>query len=158
MDPQTEARAAIISDIQDATREMDAREMSGRLWDIWLNAPDAKAQDLLDTGMGAREGYNFEYAERALTELVMYCPDYAEGWNQRAFVYFLQRDFARALPDLNRAIELAPDHIAALAGKAMTQIGMGENDAAQVTLRQALALNPWLSERSLLTEPPGEEI
>ncbi|MDG1340185.1 MAG: tetratricopeptide repeat protein [Paracoccaceae bacterium] len=123
-----------------------------------MNAPDATAQDMLDRGMRARESYAFDEAERAFTELIVYCPNYAEGWNQRAFVHFLRQDFDEALPDLDKAIELDAGYVAAIAGKALTQIGLGEADAAQITLRQALALNPWLSERSLLTEPLGEEI
>jgi tetratricopeptide (TPR) repeat protein len=157
-DVQPEARAEIIAQIQGSGSEMQARVHSQELWQIWLNAPDEMAQDLLDQGMQARESYNYEVAERALTELIIYCPDYAEGWNQRAFVYFLTRDYEAALADLDRAIELLPDHVAALSGKALTLIGMGMQAEAQVVLREALVLNPWLSERALLEEAPGEDI
>lgn len=51
-----------------------------------------------------------------------------------------------------------PTHVAALSGKALTLIGMGRDKEAQIVLRAAHALNPWLSERRLLVEPEGEEI
>jgi hypothetical protein len=37
-----------------------------------------------------------------------------------------------------------------LTGKARTLIELGEDDEAQVILKKALALNPWLGERALL--------
>ena len=76
---------------------------------------------------------------------------------------FLRRDFAPALVDLDRAIELSPKHIAAISGRALTLLGLGRIDEARATLLEALDLNPWLSERALLEKggalaPKGEEI
>ena len=64
----------------------------------------------------------------------------------------------RHLYRLDRALERSPDHIAALAGKALTLTGLGRIDAAQGILRRALELNPWLPERGMLIEKPGEDI
>ena len=93
-----------------------------------------------------------------LDRLVAYCPDYAEGWNQRAFVHFLRQDFEAALTDLDAAIALNPRHVGALSGKALTLIGLGRKAEAELALRAALALNPWLSERHLLEGLAGEDI
>ena len=121
-------------------------------------APDEPAQSLLDQGMQARASYDFVRATDALDKLVEYCPDYAEGYNQRAFVNFLRQDYETALVDLDRAIELSPRHTGALTGKALTLIGLGRDDEAQGLLRDAVDLNPWLGERHLIKEPPGEEL
>ena len=72
------------------------------------------------------------------------------GVNQRAFIYFLREDFAAALPDLDRTLVLSPRHIGALTGRALTLSALGRNAEATLSLRQALELNPWLSERHLL--------
>lgn len=149
---------AILSEIRAAPNERTARLLSDDLWAFWTDAPDAQAQELLDRGMALREGYAFLEAGEVFDRLVDYCPDYAEGYNQRAFASFLQRDYAAALWDLNRTLELNPRHVGALSGKAMTLLGMGRMDEGQAALRAALALNPWLSERALLQEPPGQPI
>jgi tetratricopeptide (TPR) repeat protein len=129
------------------------------MWQLWTRAPDARAQDLLDSGMERREAYDLTKADALLTELVEYCPDYAEGWNQRAFVRFLDAQYALALEDLEVAVSLSPDHFAALAGQALTLMNLGRVEAGQSILRQALALNPWLPERGmLLPEKPGQEL
>ena len=157
-DLQVDRQAAVHDALQAAEGEAAAREISQELWEIWLDAPDEAAQALLDEGMARRVGFDFLGAEATLTRLIDYCPDYAEGWNQRAFSRYLRQDFPAALEDLDAAIARNPAHVAALAGKALTLIGLGRNEEAQQVLRDALALNPWLSERALLTEPPGEEL
>ncbi|MGR3467905.1 MAG: tetratricopeptide repeat protein [Shimia sp.] len=144
--------------IQAAPTQAMAREFAGALWTIWTKAPDTKAQVLLDQGVQRLRFSNFEGARESFDALIAYCPDYAEGWNQRAFSYYLQQRFEPALADLDRAEALNPRHTGVLTGKALTLIGMGRADAAQEVLRRAVALNPWLSERALLVEPEGEDI
>lgn len=144
--------------LRTAENERAARQISNQLWELWATAPDDRAQELLNRGLRLRTEYNLMGAWEAFDLLVAYCPDYAEGYNQRAFIAFLQQDYVSALDDLEKALERDPDHIAALAGKALTEIGLGGQEAGQDTLREALRLNPWLSERSLLIEPLGEDI
>jgi tetratricopeptide (TPR) repeat protein len=148
----------IFSQLKALPNPTGSRELSQELWTLWTDAPDAKAQTLLDEGMRKREGYDFLGARDTLDQLIEYCPDYAEGYNQRAFASFLRQDYDAALYDLNAALAILPTHVAALSGKALTLTGMGRTDEAQDVLRKALALNPWLAERSLLIEPEGEEI
>lgn len=146
-----------------AETQAEARELASQMWTYWTDAPDEAAQAMLDRGMTKRESYDFLGALTDLDKLVEYCPHYAEAYNQRAFVNFLRQDFAVALVDLNKAVELNPDHVAALSGKALTLLGLGRNDEARDALQKALALNPWLPERSLAAPggplaPKGEDI
>ena len=153
-----EAQDRILAQIRVAPNEMAARQLSNGLWELWAKAPDTEAQELLDRGMAARAIANYDLAIEALDALIEYCPEYSEGYNQRAFVNFLRRDFDVALVDLDRALDLRPTHVAALAGKALTLIGLGRDDDAQPVLREALALNPWLSERRFLIEPDATDL
>ena len=148
--------AALFNEAQQAPDEQTGRAVALKMWDIWDDAPDAYAQDLLGEGMSRRASFDFVGANKAFDALVAYCPDYAEGYNQRAFVAFLRQDFPTALDDLDRALARNPLHVAALAGKALTLIGMGRDEDGQDVLRRALQLNPWLSERSLLKDRPED--
>ena len=154
----TAETAEIIAALQETQNERQAAPLADRLWRLWTDAPDAKAQALLDEGMAKREDYNFLGARDTFDALVEYCPDYAEGYNQRAFASFLRQEYDAALYDLDRALEINPTHIAALSGRALTLMGLGRDDEAQVVLREALALNPWLKERGYLREPPGTDL
>jgi len=150
---------AVIEDaLKLAENEMAARALNNQLWELWLDAPDAIAQELLDEGMALRRVYDFLGAREALTQLIDYCPDYPEGYNQRAFVSYLAQDFEAALADLDIVLEMQPNHIGALSGKALTLIGLGMTDEAQLPLREAVRLNPFLAERSLLAEPVGTDL
>lgn len=148
----------LIDGLGDAQTETQARILTEELWTLWTDAPDERAQHLLNEGMRKRSGFDFLGSRDALDELVEYCPDYAEGYNQRAFTSYLRQDFAAALYDLERALEINPRHIAALSGKGLSLMGLGRMDEAQEALRAAVDLNPWLSERALLTIPPGTEL
>jgi len=154
----SQALAGHIRDLQNAPFPADAQRINNQMWQLWTDAPDDKAQALLDQGMSQRSSYDLLGSRDTLDQLVEYCPHYAEGYNQRAFSNYLRQDFAAALVDLERALEITPNHVAALAGKGLTLIGLGRDAEAQEALKAAVALNPWLNERALITEPDGTDI
>lgn len=151
-------QAALIAQLNAAETQREADQANSELWQIWLNAPDMRAQTILDTSLERLRFFDFDGAIEGFNALIDYCPDYAEGYNQRAYAYFLKEDYAAALPDIERAIERAPFHIGAHSGKALTLLALGRDFEGQQALREALKLNPWLSERHLLRELPGEEL
>ncbi|SFS22069.1 tetratricopeptide repeat protein [Yoonia litorea] len=155
---RTDEKAALYAGLLASENELAAAPYNAGLWEIWLDAPDEIAQEMLDRGMERRRVSDFLGSIAALDRLVDYCPAYAEGYNQRAFTYFLGGRFEEALADLDRTLAILPDHIGALSGKGLTLIELGRNDEAQEALRSAVALHPWLSERFLITEPPGTDL
>lgn len=159
----SEALNGLIERLQRAPDQASAQLLSGEMWQYWADAPDETAQEILNRGMRKRESWDLFGARSDFDALIAYCPDYAEGYNQRAFVNFLNQDFDAALPDLKRALALSPRHVAAQSGLALTLIGLGRDSEAQDALAAALELNPWLPERSLYRAPgqsgsAGEEL
>lgn len=154
----TERLTQLIAEAQQAPTEMAGRLISNQMWELWADAPDEPAQEILDAGLRKRRAFDLLGARTDFDRLIDYCPDYAEGYNQRAFVNFIRQDYATALVDLERAVELAPDHVAAMAGLSLTLTQLGRIRAAQGVLRKALDLHPWLPERHMLIEQPGEEL
>ena len=154
----TAALDALFDRVQAAESPRAAQLVSNEMWELWADAPDSHAQELLDEGMTRRAAHDLTGAIKAFDALVDYCPDYAEGYNQRAFANFIRRDYAAALPDLDRALDLSPRHLGAMTGRAMTLMALERPGEAAVILRRALDLNPWLSERRLLPAlEAGEE-
>ncbi len=152
------ALKSLVEDARKAPNEAQGRSLSDQMWQYWLDAPDARAQDDLNEGMARRQSYDFAGAIAAFDRLVDYCPGYAEGYNQRAFIHYLRQDYAAAVVDLTKALSLSPEHVGALSGLALSQLNLGEIDAARNALLQALALNPWLSERHLMAKGAPLEI
>lgn len=154
----SDAMTPLYDSLLAAPDEGTARLIVNRMWALWDDAPDEPSQMMLDEGMRARASYDFLRALDRFDALVGYCPHYAEGYNQRAFVNFIRQDYAQALPDLERALKLRPRHVGALSGYALTLLALGREAEGQAALRAALAVNPWLAERALLKPAPGEEL
>ncbi|MEM7613771.1 MAG: hypothetical protein AAF245_01925 [Pseudomonadota bacterium] len=151
-------RAALHTDLLNAGDEREAQIIAGSLWEIWLTAPDAKAQELLDRGMSRREAFDFEASEDAFDALLAYCPRYPEAHNQRAFTRFMRQDFEGSLADIDTTLSLNPYHFGALSGRALIYMQQGRSTLVQQALRDALRVHPFLRERALLIEKPGDDI
>ncbi|WP_298836571.1 tetratricopeptide repeat protein [uncultured Roseobacter sp.] len=154
---------SLFEEARNASNDAEGQAAAARMWQVWLRAPDETAQEVLDRGMRFRSGFDFVAAIKEFDRLAEYCPLYAEGYNQRAFVHFLREDYEKALTDLDLALGISPDHVGARSGKALTLMNMGRIDEARAELLLALENNPWLSERFLLNEGaplavPGKDI
>ena len=155
--------SALFDEARSAPNEREARGLSEKMWALWLDAPDEAAQEVLDRGMQQRASYDYTGAHATFTTLIAYCPMYAEGYNQRAFVHFLTGNHDEALTDLEQALALSPNHVGAQSGRALTLMHQGKIPEARAQMLEALANNPWLSERALIGEgaplgPQGQKL
>jgi len=155
---QSDIRADLHTRLLEAPTPAVAQSIASELWQIWLKAPDDHAQALLDRGMERRAAWDLEVSEEVLDELIAYCPDYAEGYNQRAFTRFMRERYDEALADIDSTLRRNPYHFGALSGKALTLIRQGRADSAQDALRAAVAVHPYLNERHMLVEPREKDI
>ncbi len=154
--PVQPEKTQLFVDLAASRDEMSAAFVANHLWALWRSAPDAKAQDLLDRGMAMRDAFDFPESSLILTELIAYCPDYPEGYNQRAFTRYLAQDFQGSLDDIEIVLKTEPKHFGALSGKALVQMNLGRTGQAKLTLIEALKVHPWLNERELLGQ--GEDL
>ena len=148
-------RQLLFERLRNATTEQEGRLAEDAIWRLWMAAAPSRA---VDQAMDARESYDFDRALAILDGVVSQAPDYAEGWNQRAFIRFLKDDLDGSLADIDRTLELEPKHFAALAGKAMVLMRQGRMELGQAALRRAVEIHPWLKERSMLIPAPGEVV
>lgn len=150
-------RERLFVELRNAPTEAAARVAENAIWEFWIAAaPTEATRNDLTAAMSKRESYDLHGALRLLNGVVAAAPDYAEGWNQRAFIHFLQENMDESLVDLDRALELEPLHFGALAGKAMVLMRQGRVELGQEVLRRAIEIDPWLRERSMLLPVPGE--
>ncbi|MFY0648753.1 tetratricopeptide repeat protein [Sulfitobacter geojensis] len=142
----------LIARAQGAENATQGQRISNQMWQVWLRAPDEAAQAALDAGMRRREVFDFAGAIREFDRLAAYCPNYAEGFNQRAYIHFLNGNHEKALVDLDVAMSLQPYHVAAQSGRALTLMNLGRIAEARAQMLLAVENNPWLSEASLLAD------
>jgi tetratricopeptide (TPR) repeat protein len=151
-------RAAVIADMQKAKTAAEAAGLMTEFWMIQMRAPDAEAQAMLNAAVAQRNQGDVQGSLDTLNGLVETCPDFIEGYNQRAFDEYLLNRNAAALADADHVLAQAPDHIGALSGKALVLMRLGRLAEAQQTLRAAVKLDPWLPERRLLKSLPGQSL
>lgn len=148
-------RERLFRALKTAKTEREGRLAENAIWNWWLDqAPTLEVREAIDHGMKRREAYDFEAAEEAFDKAVQQAPDYAEGWNQRAFVRFLRDNIDGSLSDLEKAVELDPDHFAAWSGMYHVLIRMGRPEVAVSALSRAVTIHPWLKERGMLPPDP----
>ncbi len=148
-------RARLFDALQAASTEAEGRAVENLIWRFWFDAPSPAASDLLQAAIERREAYDFAAAETALDRLVALEPDYAEGWNQRAFIRFLREDFEGSLSDIRQTLAREPKHFGALSGRAQIFFRQGRTLLAHQALREAVEIHPWLRDRLLL--PPEDQ-
>jgi len=145
--------------LKNAPNEKEARLIETEIWEAWIDAaPTPELREQVESAMRMRGEYNYQGAREVLDKVVAEAPDYPEGWNQRAFILFLQGDYEASLADIKRVLELEPRHFGALSGQAMIYITQGRAELAQKTLRDAVNVHPYLKERALLIKPKGVDL
>ena len=127
---------------------------SRRLWLFWGSFADKESQRLLAVSHEAQLRFDYGNAIVAMEDLVRHQPDFAEGWNQLAYVLYLAGSYDQSLEAIGKTLALEPLHYAALAGKGIILIRQGREAEAQAPLKRALAINPWLKERNLVSRNP----
>jgi tetratricopeptide (TPR) repeat protein len=148
----------LLSALATAESQAEADRLSSEIWQIWLTAPDETAQEVLDNAMRRRQAYDFLGAIDHLNRLIQAYPDYAEGWNQRATMYFMRGDLEASLADVAEVLAREPRHFGALSGKAVILFQQGKVSLAQIAVREALKYHPFLSERAMLDASPGTDL
>ncbi len=156
IDLRSEERQLLLEELAKSPDASTGQTTANKLWKLWTTAPDEKAQFMLDDGMSRRTMFALADAETILDALVSYCPNFPEGWNQRAFVRYLRDDFDGSLEDIERTLELEPDHFGALSGKALALVGLGKEGLAKLAVVRAIEVHPWLTGHGLLRD--GEDI
>ncbi|MBO6717167.1 MAG: hypothetical protein JJ913_04330 [Rhizobiaceae bacterium] len=155
--PATE-RDDLFDALKNAPTEAAGRTAEHAIWEYWMAAgPTEEVRARLRDAIRAIHGYEIERALGLLDRIVADAPDYAEGWNQRAFAHFLGGSLDESLEDIDRTLELEPKHFGALSGKAMVLMQQGRAQLSQNALRDAVEIHPWLKERSLLLPAPGDK-
>jgi tetratricopeptide (TPR) repeat protein len=143
-------RANLFAELAAAKNEADAREIEDRIWTFWRSFADEEVRQLLEESREAQLRFDYDEAIIYLKGLVQHAPQFAEGWNQLGYVYFLAGRYDASLQTIDHVLQLEPMHYAAFAGKGIILIQQGKVDEAQAPLKRALAIDPWLKERNLI--------
>ncbi|NDR56098.1 tetratricopeptide repeat protein [Pseudoruegeria sp. M32A2M] len=108
----------------------------------WSKSGSPAMDLLLRRGTAALESGDMKAAVEHLTALTDHAPDFAEGWNARATVFFHMGELGLSLEDIRHTLALNPNHFGALMGLAVIFEELGHEDEALEAYRAVEAIHP----------------
>jgi tetratricopeptide (TPR) repeat protein len=114
---------------------------SDTLWEMWFRGGTSEQNRKL---RHATRDEDAASTRSQLDELIRQAPTFAEAYNQRAIWFFKRGEFARAVEDCEKTLQLNPYHFGAAAGMGQCFAKLGKPRAALRAFRTALELNPAL--------------
>lgn len=109
---------------------------------IWSRSGSATADYLLERGRAALAAGDLDAAYNHLTALTDHAPDFAEGWNARATLFYEMNRYGPAIADIERVLALEPRHFGALTGLGFMLEEMDRLDEALAAFLAAQAIHP----------------
>src|SRR5436853_2611517 len=125
----------------DAVRAVQA---ASALWEMWHRSGDPQVDAVLRQGLEAMERQDVEQAEAIFTRVIQLAPSFAEGWNKRATVRFLAKDYAASIADCRETVARNPNHFGALSGQGLCHLALEQYKEAAECFRRTLAIHPSL--------------
>jgi tetratricopeptide (TPR) repeat protein len=127
-----------------APDEASAKAIEDRIWALWMVSGSDTCNVLMSRAKVAADGRDYGLAIKLLNAVIELRPEYTEGWNRRATVYYLQKDYAHSLADIREVLAREPRHFGALSGLGAIMQEIGDDKHALAAYRRALAIDPHL--------------
>ena len=112
------------------------------VWQVWTRSGDKEVDGLMQAGIEQMNRGDGPAAVETFTQIIQRKPDFAEGWNKRATVYFLLGENEKSLHDCDEVMKRNPAHFGALAGYGQIYLRMDQPERALTYFRRALRINP----------------
>jgi tetratricopeptide (TPR) repeat protein len=124
-------------------RDEGVRAMAeASLWQLWSRSGDAQIDAQLQQGIEQMSRRDATGAIETFTRIIERKPEFAEGWNKRATIYFLVGEYDKSLRDCDEVMRRNPLHFGALAGYGQIYLRLGQPEKALEYFDKALAVNP----------------
>jgi len=112
------------------------------LWALWSRSGDAAIDERMARGTGEMQEGQYKQAIATFSAVIKAKPDFAEGWNRRATVYYLAGDYRKSLADCDEVLKRNPKHFGALSGIGQIYSALEQYEKALEWFKKALEVNP----------------
>jgi tetratricopeptide (TPR) repeat protein len=137
--------ARLLEDLKNPD-ETVRQEATAELWRLWFHQKGVLGFELLQRSQTMLQAGGITDAETVLNQLIADMPDFAEAWNRRAVLYYVLKQYKRAIADCQMAIQINPVHFGALHGIGLCYAALGEYREAIRAFRKALEVQPYAVE------------
>lgn len=138
-DPRLDQLFGLLAETDDP-RELGQIEQS--IWLLWLDSGDDALNAMMQRGIAAMNEGDFPIALAAFNSIIESAPDFAEGWNKRATLYWLMGDYQASIDDIDKTLALEPRHFGALSGLSMIRAAQDKHEDAYHALKKMLEVHP----------------
>lgn len=131
----------------DALRGADpelAATAEALLWRAWCRSGNSEVDRLMLQGIEAMQKHRLADAEELFDRIISRVPEFAEGWNKRATVRYLRKNFKESVADCQQTLARNPHHFGAASGQGLCHLSLNEFREAAVCFRRALEIHPHL--------------
>ncbi|MGP2493994.1 hypothetical protein ACTDI4_20490 [Mesorhizobium sp. PUT5] len=144
--PQNRAQRldALFAKLKRERNEKAAERIANQIWQEWSQSGSASIDLMMQWSQKAIEEQKYDVALDFLDQVVTLDPTYAEGWNRRATVHFLMKNYAKSMVNIEKTLELEPRHFGALSGLAHIMADTGRKQAALEAWQRVLDIYPML--------------
>jgi tetratricopeptide (TPR) repeat protein len=112
------------------------------LWLLWARSGSDEIDRQMAKGVEQMQSGLHREAIATFSEVIRRRPDFAEGWNKRATVYYLAGEYRKSLADCAEVLKRNPSHFGAISGTGQVYFQLEEYDKALQWWRRALEVNP----------------
>lgn len=127
-----------------APDDVTAKAIEGRIWAMWAATRSDTTTLLMSRAQTAVEQHDVDLALKLLDAVIKIRPAYVDAWNRRATIFYMKRDYGRALADIREVLRREPRHFGALSGLGLIMQDLGDDKQALEVYRRALAVYPRL--------------
>lgn len=135
----------LFATLQTTSDPAEAAAADRTIWQIWTASGDDAIDRLMQTGLIAMQTGQLAAAEAMFGEIIALRPNFAEGWNKRATVRYLQGDWNGSIADCGQTLALEERHYGALSGLGLIYMAKGDDAVALEWFERALAINPHMA-------------
>ena len=136
---------ALFDRLRDGDAE-ERRRATLRIWAIWCSHREEDAVRAMRGAISALEAGNLGAAGRTLDAMVGRWPEWAEAWNKRATLRFMEDRDGASLDDIAHTLEREPRHFGALGGFGQICLRAGDESSALLAFERLLEIDPHLDD------------
>lgn len=141
-DARTQAADDLLGRLAKTQEPTAAKRIAAAVQALWLRS-GSDTVDLLTSRAGeAQRKQKIDVAIKLMDEALAQRPDFVEGWNRRATLHFVAKDYDDAMADLHEVLIREPRHFGAWIGLGRILSDTGDDAKALAAYRKALEIYP----------------
>ena len=127
------------------TSDEEASNITREIWQRWTANDDPDVSRLMQIGIRALNYSTYRKALQSFDRVIEMAPEFAEGWNKRATLYYHIKEYRRSMDDIKKTLRLEPRHFGAWSGLGLVSIAQENYAGALAAFKKALSINPHIS-------------